>query len=66
MCNPSKKEKGLHTLLEEYYDRINSRREFFRVSPEKVRKFFDVMDGEMWVETPEEEEEVEERRSRRR
>jgi hypothetical protein len=49
--NPFGKEKTLHTLLEQYTDRIHPRREFFRVSPEEVRKFFDLMDGEMWAES---------------
>jgi hypothetical protein len=56
VSNPSLKEKTLHTLLEQYTDRIHPRREFFRVSQEEVRKFFDLMDGEMWVETCEEQE----------
>jgi hypothetical protein len=56
----SGKEKTLHTLLEQYTERIHPRREFFRVSPEEVRKFFDLMDGEMWAETHAEEEEEEE------
>ena len=60
VSNPSQKEKTLHTLLEQYTDRIHPRREFFRVSPEEVRKFFDLMDGEMWSETRVEEEEEEE------
>ena len=51
VSNASQKEKTLHTLLEQYTDRIHPRREFFRVSPEEVRKFFDLMDGEMWAET---------------
>ena len=48
VSNSSQKEKTLHILLEQYTDRINPRREFFRVSPEEVSKFFDLMDGEMW------------------
>jgi len=60
VSNASQKEKTLHTLLEQYTDRIHPRREFFRVSPEEVRKFFDLMDGEMWAETRKEEEEEEE------
>jgi hypothetical protein len=52
--NASCKEKTLHTLLEQYTDRINLRREFFRVSTEEVRKFFDLMDGELWTVTHEE------------
>lgn len=60
VSNVSQKEKTLHTLLEQYTDRIHPRREFFRVSPEEVRKFFDLMDGEMWAETRKEEDEEEE------
>ena len=60
VSNASQKEKTLHTLLEQYTDRIHPRREFFRVSPEEVHKFFDLMDGEMWTETRKEEEEEEE------
>ncbi len=51
VSDASTKEKTLHTLLEQYTDRIHTRREFFRVSTEEVRKFFDLMDGEMWIET---------------
>ena len=57
VSNPSQKEKTLHTLLEQYTDRINTRREFFRVSKEEVLTFFDLMDGEIWAETRIEEEE---------
>jgi len=60
VSDASGKEKTLHTLLEQYTERINPRREFFRVSPEEVLKFFDLMDGEMWAETRVEEEEEEE------
>lgn len=47
---PKEKESTLHVLLEQYTERIHPRREFFRVSPEEVRKFFDLMDGEVWSE----------------
>jgi hypothetical protein len=60
VSNPSQKEKTLHTLLEQYTERINPRREFFRISPEEALKFLDLMDGEMWAETHKEEEEEEE------
>jgi hypothetical protein len=60
VSNASQKEKTLHNLLEQYTNRINPRREFFRVSPEEVHKFFDLMDGEMWEETRTEEDEEEE------
>jgi hypothetical protein len=49
VLNPYQKEKTLHALLEQYTERIHSRREFFRVSLEEVRTFFDLMDGEMWT-----------------
>lgn len=60
VSNASAKEKTLHLLLEQYTERINHRREFFRVSSEEVRNFFDLMDGEMWEETRIEEDEEEE------
>lgn len=46
--NAKNKEKTLHRLLEQYTDRPNLRREFFKVSTEEVSAFFDLMDGEMW------------------
>jgi hypothetical protein len=58
--NAYQKEKTLHILLEQYTVRIHPRREFFRVSCEEVRKFFDLIDGEMWVEIRKEDEEEEE------
>jgi hypothetical protein len=57
VANASEKEKTLHLLLEQYTDRIHPQREFFRVSSEEVRKFFDLIDGEIWVETRIDEEE---------
>lgn len=36
-------ETTLHKLLEQYTERISRRREFFRVSVEEVRGFFDLM-----------------------
>jgi hypothetical protein len=63
VSNAYGKEKTLHTLLEQYTDRIHPRREFFRVSPEEVRKFFDLIDGEMWTESEKEKEEEEEEES---
>lgn len=57
--DPKHKEAVLHKLLEQYTERYNSRREFFRVSPEEVRKFFELPDGEWWVQTCDEEAEEE-------
>jgi len=51
VSNPKQKETLLHTLLSQYTERPNPLREFFRVSPEEVKTFFCLMDGEMWVDT---------------
>ena len=48
VINPGQKEKTLHKLLEQYTERVNPRREFFRVSIDEVKVFFDLMDGELW------------------
>jgi len=50
VSSPSAKEKTLHLLLEQFTTRINCRREFFSVSPQQARMFFDLMDEEMWNE----------------
>jgi hypothetical protein len=47
--NPSNKEKTLHILLKKYTERIPYK-EFFRTSTEEVLCFFNLIDGEMWVE----------------
>jgi hypothetical protein len=64
VSNPKQKETTLHKLLSQYTERINPKREFFRVSPEEVKIFFDLMDGDLWVEklkvTEEEEDEYDE------
>jgi hypothetical protein len=46
--DPQGTEKKLHNILENISERINNRREFFRVSPSIVRMLFDLVDGEMW------------------
>lgn len=61
--NAREKEAILHQLLENYHERVYSRREFFRVSPEEVHKLFELMEGEWWAEaqtTPLQEEAAEE------
>lgn len=50
VANPKHKETILHTLLSQYTDRINPKREFFRVSPENVKTFFELMDGPFWID----------------
>ena len=56
VSNPKQKETTLHKLLEQYTERTDSRREFFRVTSAEVRIFFDLMDGEMWVDNNEKKE----------
>ncbi len=46
--NAIKKEKTLHKLLEQYNERVNHGREFFDISVEKARLYFDLMDGTYW------------------
>ena len=60
VLNPKQKELTLHILLSQYTQRIHPKREFFCVSQEEVKTFFDLIDGELWVETLEKEEEYEE------
>ena len=60
VLNPKQKELTLHILLSQYTQRIHPKREFFRVSQEEVKTFFDLIDGELWVETLEREKEEEE------
>ena len=48
VSDPKKKETTLHQLLEQYDCRHNPNREFFRISPEEVMTFFDLMEGTMW------------------
>jgi len=50
VVNAKEKEISVHKLLEKYTEKIHERREFFRVTVEEVRLFFDLMDGEYWVE----------------
>lgn len=52
VTNPKNKETLLHGLLTRYTDRVNPKREFFRVSVEEVKQFFELMDGEWWIDTP--------------
>lgn len=59
VLNPKQKELTLHILLSQYAQRIHPKREFFRVSQEEVKTFFDLIDGELWVEASEKEEEEE-------
>jgi hypothetical protein len=59
VLNPKDKETTLHKLLSQYTERINPKREFFRISPEEVKTFFDLIDGDLWGKDPEDEEDEE-------
>ena len=45
VTDPKAKERTLHKLLEKYVEKIHKRREFFRISVDDARLFFDLMDG---------------------
>ena len=47
------KERILHIILSKYSERVSYNREFFRISCEEVRKLFELIDGELWHETTE-------------
>jgi hypothetical protein len=51
---PLKKEQTLHKLMEQYNERTNPAREFFRISVERARLYFDLMDGEYLEQVVEE------------
>jgi len=48
ISDPEQKEIILHRLLTQYTERPNPRREFFKVTTEEVKSFFELMDGEWW------------------
>ena len=57
VLKPKEKEKKIHKLLEKYAMRDNLKREFFRVSREDVKAFFDLIDGEYLLDKDTKEEE---------
>jgi hypothetical protein len=46
--DPRAKEATLHTLFSRFGERVNTNREFFRISVEDARLAFDLLDGEWW------------------
>ena len=52
VMNPYDKEKRLHKLMEKFMKRVHPRREFFKGKIEDIREVFDLLDGEMWTDTP--------------
>jgi hypothetical protein len=64
--NYKQKEITLHLILAKYAKRIHPRREFFCVSHEEVKTFFDLIDGDEWInENPEPELKAIKRRKQR-
>ena len=51
VSNPKQKEKIIHKLLTQYSERINPNREFFKISIEEVKVFFEIIDGEYWIQS---------------
>lgn len=47
--NPYEKEKTLHSILEKNKKRQHPDREFFRITVEEIASYFDLMEGEKWV-----------------
>lgn len=63
VINPKQKETTLHSLLSKYANRTNPKLEFFQISIEEIKIFFDLIDGELWINDKEDaeiEEETEE------
>jgi uncharacterized C2H2 Zn-finger protein len=48
VSEPLKTEKQIHTELSLFVDRINPNREFFKISIEEARKYFDKIEGPYW------------------
>ena len=66
VTNPNDIEALIHGRLSHYHERVNPRREFFRVSPEEVKALFDLTHGVEWApheleEDDDEEENITER-----
>ncbi len=51
VINSKQKETTLHKLLSQYTERINPKREFFKISLEEIKTFFELIDGELWSDT---------------
>jgi hypothetical protein len=49
--NPVEKESTIHGILERHGLRVHPRREFFRLSPDEVRPYFALLEGEWWTDT---------------
>lgn len=49
--NPKEKEKTLHSILEKNKKREHPEREFFRITVDEIESYFNLMEGEKWVNT---------------
>ncbi len=49
VLNHKQKEMLLHKILSQYNKRVNPRREFFYISKEEAKAYFDLIDGETWI-----------------
>ena len=58
--NPKQKEVALLNTLSKYEERINPNSPFFRSSPETIKTFFELIDGDFWGQNVEIEEEDDE------
>ena len=58
--NPKMKEYMIHKLLSELSERINPKREFFRNSVEEVNTIFNLIDGEWWEQSKDDNKQCEE------
>ena len=65
VTNPNYIEALIHGILSHYHDRVNPRREFFRVSLEEVQALFYLTSGEEWVPRVLEEEDDDEENTER-
>jgi hypothetical protein len=52
VVNPKDKERKLHKHMEKFMTRVHPRREFFKGKIEDIKEVFDLLDGEMWDDTP--------------
>jgi cobalamin biosynthesis Mg chelatase CobN len=54
VINPKQKETTLHSLLSKYANRTNDKREFFQISIQEIKIFFDLIDGDLLINDKEE------------
>lgn len=60
VSEPKKKEKILHKIFDQHSYRFRLNREFFKMPLEEIKSYFDLMDGELWIEQKQDNNEDEE------